>query len=81
MCAYVYCVCDREQKLSKEHDIAVNRLNDWKRRYLMTLTETQKVVNDFKTKDRMSEAESYVHLLDDTARRLEDFTLEVTQCI
>lgn len=67
----------REQKLSKAHDIAVNRLKDWQRKFTATLTDTMKMVNDFKQKDRMSEAESYLLMLQDTTRKLEDFTREV----
>ncbi|ELT89912.1 hypothetical protein CAPTEDRAFT_157693, partial [Capitella teleta] len=66
-----------EQKLSKAHDIAVNRLKDWQRKFTATLTDTMKMVNDFKQKDRMSEAESYLLMLQDTTRKLEDFTREV----
>lgn len=58
--------------------MAVNRLNDWKRKFLLALTETQKLVNDFKTKDRMSEAENYLMQLQDTNKRLEEFAAEVS---
>ena len=68
----------REQKLSKEHDIAVNRLSTWKKEFQQTLNDTQKLVNDFKLKDRMSEAEAYVALLEDVSRKLEQFTQEVS---
>lgn len=67
----------RETKLSKEHDIAVNRMADWKKKFQEKLTETQKQVTEFKTKDRMSEADAYVHLLEEITKRLEDFNMEV----
>ncbi|KAK2157592.1 hypothetical protein LSH36_188g04054 [Paralvinella palmiformis] len=65
-----------EIKLGKEHDIATNKLKEWKRKFMERLLETQKQVADFKQKDRMSEAENYVQLLEETEQRLDEYTQE-----
>jgi fructose-1,6-bisphosphatase len=67
----------REVKLGKEHDIATNKLKEWKRKFLERLMDTKKQVTDFKSKDRMSEAENYVLLLEEITQKLEDFSQEV----
>ena len=61
----------------KEHDIAANKLNDWKKRFVAVLDALQKEVTDFRSKDRMSEAETYVNLLNEIAQKLEDANAEV----
>ena len=66
-----------ELKLGREHDIATSRLRDQKRRFLEALTRTQKQVVEFKSKDRMGDAESYVQLLEEIAKKLEHFNQEV----
>ena len=66
-----------EQKLTKEHDIAVNRLNNWKKEFTTTLNNTLKEVQDFKTRDRMSEAENYLLTLQEIAKKIEGFQQEV----
>ena len=57
----------------------MNRLADWKKKFQISLNDTQKQVTDFKTKDRMSEADSYVHLLEEITKRIEEFNMEVDQ--
>ena len=77
----MFVIICREQKLSKEHNIAANRLNDWKKRFLASLDETRKVVGEFKSKDRMSEAEQYVFTLNEIGKKLEDYNLEVRKTL
>ena len=60
----------------KEHDMKVNRLTEWKKRFQTQLDSTQKEVTDFRFKDRMSEAEQYIYQLSEIAKRLEDFMAE-----
>ena len=67
----------RESKLSKEHDIAMNRMNDWKKKFQARLDACQKTVTEFKQRDRMAEAEAYLFELQDISKQLEDFALEV----
>ena len=68
---------NREFKLGKEHDIATNKLKEWKRKFMERLMESKKQVTDFKQKDRMSEADNYVTLLDEITRRLDEYAQEV----
>ncbi len=73
----VFDVFSSESKLQKEHDISCKLLKDWKKRFKATLDACQKEVNDFKHKDRMSEAEQYVVQLQNISNRLDEFLDEV----
>ena len=73
----VYGLAFSETTLSKEHDMALNRLNDMKRKFQDRLDEADKLMKDFKHKDKMSEADKYVLMLADLTKKLEEFNLEV----
>ncbi|KAK3779700.1 hypothetical protein RRG08_013655 [Elysia crispata] len=66
-------VRNAENKLQKEHDIACNRLKDWKKRFESTLKEYLKKIKDFNGKDRMSEADKYMAELEDIGQKIEEF--------
>ena len=74
---WIFFIIFREDKLQKEHDIALTRLNDWKKRFLQRIVETQKQVSDMRHKDRMSEATNYVTLIEEISKRVDEFLDEV----
>ena len=75
----MFSLCpNRENKLQKEHDIACNRLKDWKKRFENTLNEYLKKIKDFNAKDRMSEADKYMAELKDIGQKIEEFKDEVS---
>lgn len=61
----------------KEQDIALGKMNDWKKKFQWRLDGLQKEVADFKFKDRMSEAEAYVGQLEDISKKLQEANKEV----
>ncbi|CAG5118303.1 unnamed protein product, partial [Candidula unifasciata] len=62
-----------ENKLQKEHDIAVYKLKEHKKLFECTLEEYQKKIKEFNTKDRISEADKYVSELEDISQKIDDF--------
>ena len=70
-------VARSETKLQKEHGIALRRLKEWKRNFGKTLDEAQIQIKEFKTKDRIPEAEQYITQLNDLSLTLEQFKQEV----
>lgn len=69
--------CSREHKLQKEHDIAVNKLNEWRRRMESQLQEALQKLKDFASKQSMSEADKYLAELGAIADKIEWFKEEV----
>ena len=67
----------RENKLNKEHEFALGRLAECKRKILERIIEVQRQVLDFRLKDRMSEAEAYVEQLNEIGQKVEEFFEEV----
>ena len=67
----------REQKLQKQHDLYVNNLVAKKRRFLESIMAVRAQIQQFKTNDRMSEAEEYVKQLDAINDKLDRFNAEV----
>ncbi|XP_033114673.1 dynein heavy chain 3, axonemal-like isoform X5 [Anneissia japonica] len=66
-----------ETKLQKEHDYAVSKLNDWKKRFTARIKkEVTDEVKAFKSKDRMSEAQSYQDTLIVIDQKLDEFYKE-----
>ena len=70
-------VARSETKLQKEHGIALRRLKEWKRNFVKTLDEAQIQIKEFKTKDRIPEADQYITQLNDLSLTLEQFKQEV----
>ena len=66
-----------ENKYQKEHDIACNKMRDWKRRFEKTLDENMKKIKEFGSKDRMSEADKHLADLEDMTIKIEEFREEV----
>ena len=62
----------------KEHDIALNKLKEWKKRFQAELDSLQKEVLEFKAKDRMLEADHYVAQLDEISHKLGEANEEVS---
>ncbi|PVD24893.1 hypothetical protein C0Q70_15383 [Pomacea canaliculata] len=69
-------VRNAENKLQREHDMAINRLSDWRKRFQAQLDEAVKKVKDFASKDRMSEADKYLADLVDLDSKLQVFKEE-----
>lgn len=67
--------------MSREHDLAVNRLMSRKRTFAERIVEVHKQVSEFRMKDRMSEAEAYLKQLEDLSTMLEEFTTEVRESL
>ena len=55
----------------------MNKLFDWLARFEMQLNETLVSVKEFHTKDRMSEAGTYLAQLDDLKDKVQGFLEEV----
>ncbi|XP_067685210.1 dynein axonemal heavy chain 3-like [Haliotis asinina] len=66
-------VRNTENKLQREHDMAVSRLKDKKKKFAVELADAARKVAAFSTRDRMSEAKQYKAELDEIASRLETF--------
>ena len=70
-------VSSSETRVTREHDTAMNKLFDWLARFEMQLNETLVSVKEFHTKDRMSEAKTYLAQLDDLKDKVQGFLEEV----
>ena len=71
------CLLPSETRITREHDAAMNKLFDWLARFEMQLNETLASVKEFYTKDRMSEAKTYLVQLDELRDRVQGFLEEV----
>ena len=76
MCC-VFCVLSSENRITREHDTAMNKLFDWLARFEMQLNETLQSVKEFYTKDRVSEAKNYLVQLDELKHKVQEFLEEV----
>ncbi|XP_041348477.1 dynein heavy chain 3, axonemal-like isoform X2 [Gigantopelta aegis] len=65
-----------EAKLQKEHDYAIMKLRDWKRKFQASLDDIEKKIRLFYSRDRMAEAEKYVTELDDMEKKLAELKTE-----
>ena len=70
-------VSSSETRVTRERDTAMNKLFDWLARFEMQLNETLVSVKEFHTKDRMSEAKTYLAQLDDLKDKVQGFLEEV----
>jgi glycyl-tRNA synthetase beta subunit len=61
----------------REHEIAVNKLNEWRKRMDEKLTAALQKIKDFAGKSSMSETEKYVAELMDLDKQIEEFREEV----
>jgi len=55
----------------------MNKLFDWQARFEMQLNETLQSVKEFHTKDRMSEAKTYLAQLEELKEKVQVFLEEV----
>jgi len=79
---YLFYHCDySEQNLSKMRDIANHRLVEWKKKFMERIHEVERQVLEFKTKERMSEADIYLAEVQEIVRKLEEFNSEVNNNI
>ncbi|RMX56942.1 hypothetical protein pdam_00011068, partial [Pocillopora damicornis] len=62
-----------ENRVTKEHDTAMNKLFDWLARFELQLNETLQSVKEFHSKDRISEAKTYVVQLDELKDKVQEF--------
>ena len=76
MFVFLFHPCS-ETRVTREHDTAMNKLFDWLARFEMQLNETLVSVKEFHTKDRMSEAKTYLAQLDDLKDKVQGFLEEV----
>ena len=67
----------RELKLQREHDYYTNKLHDRQKKFQAELDIVAKQLRDFSSKDRMSEAETYMRELTEITEKLEQFQEEV----
>lgn len=67
-----------EMRMLREQETAMNKLRDRKARFEMRLSETQRIINEFKNRERMSDAPQYVEVFDQLKKRVEEFIAEVT---
>ena len=80
MCEIFTCdilIIHSEMRMLREHETAVNKLKERKSRFVLRLVETQKIVSEFKNRERMSEASQYVDVFDQLKIRTEEFIAEV----
>lgn len=77
-CTFTFKTIARENKLQKEHDVAVYRLKEQKKVFERTLEEYLKKVKEFSTKDRISEADKYVSELEDISQKIDEFRKQVS---
>ena len=61
----------------REQETAMNKLKERKGRFEMKLSEAQRIVAEFKNRERMSDAPQYVEVFDQLKRRVEEFIAEV----
>ena len=72
----IFFLC-RELKLQREHDYYTNKLHDRQKKFQAELDIVAKQLRDFSSKDRMSEAETYMRELTEITEKLEQFQEEV----
>lgn len=75
-CFFFYVLLS-ENRVTKEHDTAMNKLFDWLARFELQLNETLQSVKEFHSKDRISEAKTYVVQLDELKDKVQEFLDEV----
>ena len=68
-----------EMRMLREQETAMNKLKERRARFEMRLNETQRIVTEFKNRERMSDAPQYVEVFDQLKKRVEEFILEVYQ--
>ena len=73
----LFLVLPSENRITREHDTAMNKLFDWQARFEMQLNETLQSVKEFHTKDRMSEAKTYLAQLEELKEKVQVFLEEV----
>ena len=64
-------------KLSKENEMACNKLRTRQNRFMVRIKEILDEVKNFKSKDRMSEANDYYARLEAIQEQLDEFYKEV----
>lgn len=74
---YEFFSCPSEHRVTREHDTAMNKLFDWLARFELQLNETLQSVKEFYTKDRVSEAKTYLAQLDELKDKVQEFLDEV----
>ena len=79
MMHFVFFLQPSENRITREHDTAMNKLFEWQARFEMQLNETLQSVKEFYTKDRMSEAKTYLAQLEELKERVQVFLEEVHQ--
>ena len=72
-----FCLLSSETRITREHDAAMNKLFDWLARFEMQLNEALANVKEFYTKDRMSEAKTFLAQLGELRDRVQGFLEEV----
>ena len=72
-------LCDSEMRMLREQETAMNKLKERRARFEMRLNETQRIVAEFKNRERMSDALQYVEVFDQLKKRVEEFIAEVFQ--
>ena len=72
-------LCDSEMRMLREQETAMNKLKDRRARFEMRVSETQRIVAEFKNRERMSDAPQYVEVFDQLKKRVEEFIAEVFQ--
>ena len=74
---FLFLVLFSETRITREHDTAMNKLFDWQARFEVQLNETLQSVKEFYTKDRMSEAKTYLAQLEELKEKVQVFLEEV----
>ena len=69
--------CFSETKLQKQHDFAVQKLTEWRKKINQDIIDLQKKLKEFSSKERMSEAEQYKMELTEIGNTLEFLKDEV----
>lgn len=75
----LFFVLRSETRITREHDTAMSKLFDWQARFEIQLNETLQSVKEFYTKDRMSEAKTYLAQLEELKEKVKVFLEEVHQ--
>lgn len=73
-CKYLFY---SEQRLQKEHDFKVLKLKTWQKELEANLGQVLNEVKEFQKKERMSEAQKYVDILDEIQSKIHGFMEEV----
>ena len=66
-----------EQRLQKEHDFKVTKLKMWQKDLEARLAQVMEEVKEFQKKERMTEAQKYVDILDEIQSKIHGFMEEV----